>query len=179
MIQRGQPPVLHLFRMISVCSRPDIVRLFQSPQPGALMQARIRLRLGAGQGIVGDRHWGRADWPGQNLTLVEAEEIERFCALTGRAVDLALTRRNVVTRGVRLNELVGRRFRIGDCVLFGVELCEPCGSLGRRLADEHFDAAAVIGHWLGRGGLRADVLTDGTISAGDALEIDDPDGVIA
>jgi MOSC domain-containing protein YiiM len=157
---------------------PDIVRLFHSPQPGAPMQARIRLQLRAGLGIEGDRHCGRADWPGQNLTLVEAEEIERFCAMTGRAVDLALTRRNVITRGVRLNDLVGRRFRIGDCVLLGIERCEPCSSLGQRLADAHLDVAAVIHHWLGRGGLRADVLTNGTISAGDSLEIIDPEGVI-
>lgn len=165
--------------MIPVSSIPGIVRLFQTPKPGAPMQPRIRIQLRAGQGIIGDRHCGRADWPGQNLTLVEAEEIESFCTTTGRTIDLGLTRRNVVTRAVRLNDLVGRRFRIGDCILLGVERCEPCNSLGRRLADASFDAAAVVRHWLGRGGLRADVLTDGTISAGDTLEIVDSEGVLA
>ena len=148
-----------------------IERLFQAAQSGAPQQSRLRLSLHAGAGVVGDRHCGRGDWPGQNLTLVEAEEIERFCAATGRAVDLALTRRNIVTRGVRLNDLVGRRFRIGDCLLLGVERCEPCRSLGLRLADDMLDVAAIVDYWTGRGGLRAAVLTGGTIRSGDVLEI--------
>jgi len=164
--------------MIANASPAVVERLFLAAEPGAPLQSRLRLPLRAGGGVVGDRHCGCSDWPGQNLTLVEAEEIEIFCATTGRAVDLGLTRRNIVTRGVRLNDLVGCRFRIGDCVLLGVERCEPCNSLGQRLADASLDAAAVIRHWLGRGGLRADVLTDGTINAGDTLEIVDPDGAL-
>ena len=63
-------------------------------------------------GVVGDRNFGVSRHPGQNLTLVEAEEIERFCAEQARVPDLRLTRRNLVTRGVRLNELVNREFSI-------------------------------------------------------------------
>jgi MOSC domain-containing protein YiiM len=129
--------------MIAKPSPAIVERLFLAAQPGAPLQSRLRLPLCTRGGVLGDRHCGRSDWPGQNLTLVEAEEIEHFCATTGRAVDLALTRRNVVTRGVRLNDLVGRRFRIGDCLLLGVERCEPCRSLGLRLADETLDLAAV------------------------------------
>jgi len=156
-----------------------VERLFLAAGPGAPLQARLRLSLCAGAGIVGDRHCARSDWLGQNLTLVEAEEIERFCALRERVFDLSLTRRNIVTRGIRLNELVGRRFRIGDCLLLGVERCEPCRSLGLRLADDSFDMAAVVDYWTGRGGLRADVLNDGTIRSGDALEILDAAGGMA
>ncbi len=122
-----------------------------------------------GQGIVGDRHCGRADWAGQQLTLVEAEEIEAFCAATGRELDLSLTRRNVVTRGLRLNALVGKRFRLGDCELLGVELCEPCRTLGARLANAALDAPGVVKYWRGRGGLRADVLVGASLKLGDAL----------
>lgn len=148
-----------------------VERLFLSPAHGEAQRECLSLDLRVGQGIVGDRHCGRADWAGQNLTLVEAEEIEAFCAASGREIDLSLTRRNVVTRGGRLNELVGRRFRIGEAVLLGVELCEPCGSLGRRLGNAAFDAPAVVKYWLGRGGLRADVLVAGRLARGDALVI--------
>lgn len=148
-----------------------VERLFLSPARGAAQVACPSLELTAGQGVAGDRHCGRADWAGQNLTLVEAEEIEAFCAASGRELDLSLTRRNVVTRGVRLNTLVGRRFRIGDCVLLGVERCEPCATLGRRLANAAFAAPAVVSYWVGRGGLRADVLVAGRLACGDELTL--------
>lgn len=154
-----------------------IERLFISPQPGAPMVTKGQIKALAHQGIEGDRHCGGTDWPGQNLTLVEAEEIEVFCQLLGQPADLALSRRNLVTRGVRLNALVGRHFRIGDCRLYGVELCEPCGSLGRRLENTTYDAAAIVRYWTGRGGLRADVLDDGWITVGDSIEILSPPGL--
>ncbi len=158
-------------------SRMTIARLYLSPDHGAPLSGRRRLRLLARQGIEGDRHCGGTDWPGQNLTLIEAEEIEAFCQRLGQPVDLALSRRNIVTRGVRLNALVGQHFRIGDCRLFGVELCEPCGSLGRQLATPDHDAAAIVRYWTGRGGLRADVLNDCWITVGDSLEILTPAGL--
>jgi MOSC domain-containing protein YiiM len=98
--------------------------------------------------------------------LVEAEEIERFCAKHGRTPDLSLTRRNLVTRGVRLNDLLNVEFTIGNVKVRGVELCEPCVILGGNLSSEMLPTAAVIKHWVGRGGLRVDVLTDGEIARG-------------
>lgn len=148
-----------------------VERLFLSPARGIAQRECRQLELLAGQGVVGDRHFARADWAGQQLTLVEAEEIERFCAHTGRADDLSLTRRNVVTRGIRLNQLVGRQFRLGSCLLVGVESCEPCRTLGQRLANETLSAPEVVKYWLGRGGLRANVLISGHVACGDALTL--------
>jgi len=119
---------------------------------------------------VGDRYSGQAVYPGQNLTLVEAEEIELFCAEQRRLPDLSLTRRNLVTRGVRLNALLGVEFTIGEVRLRGVELCEPCASLGLRLSSETLAPAAVVKHWLGRGGLRVDVLSGGEIVRGACIQ---------
>lgn len=133
--------------------------------------AQPAVALEAGQGIVGDRYFGKNDYPGQNLTLVEAEEIEAFCTTHGRQIDLSLTRRNLVTRGIRLNDLVGKDFRLGGALLHGVELCEPCSSLGKRLAGGTLTPAAVVKHWVGRGGLRAEVLDSGRVELGDRLEI--------
>jgi MOSC domain-containing protein YiiM len=148
----------------------SVERILVSRASGGAQQDCKRAELRAGQGIVGDHNFGRSDHPGRNITLVEAEEIESFCRDTARPVDLSITRRNVVTRGVRLNELVGRRFRIGDAVLLGVELCEPCALLGRRLADDGITPAQVVRRLLGRAGLRADVLESGTFGRGAILE---------
>ncbi|MBL8429365.1 MAG: hypothetical protein JNJ95_05665 [Dechloromonas sp.] len=146
-----------------------VERLFLSPARGEVQRECRQLELLAGQGVVGDRHFGQADWAGQQLTLVEAEEIERFCAHAGCADDLSLTRRNVVTRGIRLNMLVGRQFRLGNCMLLGIELCEPCRTLGQRLANEIVSPSEVLKYWVGRGGLRAQVLSSGRLACGDAL----------
>lgn len=121
-------------------------------------------------GVVGDRNFGVHKHPGQNLTLVEAEEIERFCAEQARAPDLSLTRRNLVTRGVRLKDLVNREFAVGDVKLRGVELCEPCVILGSALSNELLPTSSVIKRWVGRGGLRVDVLSDGEIIRGAQVE---------
>ena len=123
-------------------------------------------------GVVGDRNYGMRRHAGQNLTLVEAEEIERFCAEQARIPDLSLTRRNLVTRGVRLNDLVNAEFTIGDVHLRGVELCEPCAILGRALSDDSLAAPSAIKRWVGRGGLRVDVLTDGVIVRGGKVAVD-------
>lgn len=149
-----------------------IERIFISHERGGTQQECERVRVERDAGIVGDRHLGRNDWPGQNLTLVEAEEIERFCAEFGRPTDLAMTRRNLVTRGVRLNALVGRTFTLGSATLRGIETCDPCSSLGRALADETLPAAAVVRWWVGRGGLRAIVVDSGEITVCDALVVD-------
>ena len=150
-----------------------IEKIFISAERGGLQVDCERAVLEAGMGIVGDRSFGKNAYPGQSVTLVEAEEIECFCAERGRPVDLAMTRRNLVTRGVRLNELVGREFRVGSARLRGVELCEPCASLGQRLADASLAPAEVVRRWVGHGGLLADVLESGIVQPGDELVVSD------
>ena len=143
-----------------------VERIFISPERGATQVECERIAVRSGMGVVGDRNFGINRHPGQNLTLVEAEEIERFCAEQARVPDLSLTRRNLVTRGVRLNDLVNTEFRIGGVKLRGVELCEPCVILGSALSDESLARATVVKRWVGRGGLRVDVLSDGEIVRG-------------
>jgi MOSC domain-containing protein YiiM len=130
-----------------------------------------RVEVVAGAGIVGDRYFGRDDEPGQNITLIEAEEIEAFIAEYRRPNDLSITNRNVVTRGIRLAGLVGRDFMIGDVRLRGVELCEPCLGLGNALASPELPAASVVKRFLHRAGLRADALTTGVIACGATIAI--------
>jgi MOSC domain-containing protein YiiM len=114
----------------------------------------------AGKGLRGDRHYhqeGAA--PGQALTLIEAEALESV-GLSG-----AGSRRQVVVRGVRLNDLVGRRFRVGDVECLGVELCEPCLHL------QQLTRPGIIKELIHRAGLNADILNDGHISVGDTVVV--------
>lgn len=141
-----------------------------APERGAAMQACDAVQVLAGAGIVGDRH-GRRRKAGCGLTLVEAEVIEALCREFAWPLDSRLTRRNLVTRGVRLNALVGREFRVGSLLLRGVELCEPCGPLGRSLATPQVSASRIVRLLAGRGGLRAEVLSGGVLRIGDALEL--------
>lgn len=146
-----------------------VEHLFIRPATNQPQQARERVEIVAGAGIRGDRYFGARDEPGQNVTFVEAEAIERFAAVNGlTSLAPSATARNVVTRGVRLNELVGKTFSIGGLRFRGVELCEPCLTLGESLATATLTPAQVVRQWVGHGGLRADALSDGELAVGAA-----------
>ena len=114
----------------------------------------------AGKGLEGDRHFfAEGARPGGAITLIEAEVLEDV-GLSG-----AQSRRQVVTRGVRLNDLVGKRFFVGEIECEGVELCEPCLHL------QSLTRPGIIEDLLHRGGLNADALNSGTISVGDTVTV--------
>lgn len=146
-----------------------VERIFVATAPRAPQIEVSSVRVVSGKGIEGDRHFGKRKVPGENLTLVEAEELEAFALEQGVPVDLSRSRRNVVTRGIRLNDLVGREFRLGTALLRGVELCEPCSVMGRLYANPDWPASRTVRQMLHRSGLRADVLHTGVFAVGDAL----------
>ena len=114
----------------------------------------------AGKGLTGDRqYFEHGAESGEALTLIEAEVLEDV-GLTG-----AQSRRQVVVRGVRLNDLIGKHFSIGDVQCLGVELAEPCLHL------QQLTRPGIIKDLVHRGGLRADILTDGKISVGDLVSV--------
>jgi MOSC domain-containing protein YiiM len=125
-----------------------------------------QVTLVAGEGIEGDRYFGHHDEPGQNVTLIEAEEIEVFIQEQGHLYDLSITNRNFITRDVRLNQLVGCEFLIGNVRLRGVLLCEPCESLGKSLASAGLDVEEVVKRFVHKAGLRADVVSGGVVMRG-------------
>jgi MOSC domain-containing protein YiiM len=136
---------------------------------GAPMRPVARVRAIAGVGLEGDRYATgsgtyspdpRAD---RQITLIEAEEIEALAERDGIVLAPGDTRRNVTTRGIRLNELVGQRFRVGSIECEAVRLCEPCQGLTDRLRKPILKPLA---H---RAGLRALILTDGEIAVGDEV----------
>jgi MOSC domain-containing protein YiiM len=101
---------------------------------------------------------------GYDLTLIQVEVLDELVLAEDRRLGYAEARRNVVTRGVDLNALVGRRFRVGEAECFGQRLCEPCSHL------ERLTTKGVLRGLIHRGGLRADILTDGRIGVGAAIE---------
>jgi len=150
-----------------------VAALCFSPARSAPMLLVGEFEVVAGSGIVGDRYFAsRQHHPGQNLTLIEAEEVEAFNARVGKQLAPTDPRRNVVTRGVRLNELVGKTFAIGTATLRGVELCEPCSTLAGYLSGAAMSRTEFIRQFAHRCGLRADVLRSGMIRVGDLLVLE-------
>ena len=123
-----------------------------------------RVRAEAGRGIEGEYHWSEASEAGQNLTLIAAEALAGLRADTGIELSHEASRRNVLTRGIDLNELVGRRFHVGGVECVGIELCEPCNHLAK------VTERGVLRGLVHRGGLRADILSGGVIAVGDAVK---------
>jgi len=120
-----------------------------------------------GRGIEGDHHHAEPSGdPASEVTLIEAETVSALNSDTGLSIGASETRRNIVTQGVDLNALVGKRFSIGDAVLSGIEPCDPCAILGGRLATDSVSAPSIVKALANRGGLRASVLEGGTISPG-------------
>jgi MOSC domain-containing protein YiiM len=149
-----------------------VAALCLSPEKRSAMRVVGQIDVIAGSGVVGDHHFGvRQRYPGQNLTLIEAEEVEAFNARVGGHLLPTDPRRNVVTRGVRLNDLVGRIFVIGTATLRGIELCEPCGTLASYLSAPDMKKADFVREFTHRCGLRADVLESGTIQVGDKITV--------
>lgn len=125
-----------------------------------------RARALAGKGLEGNRYFYDEAPPGRALTLIAVEALEAFRAETGIPLTAAESRRNVLTRGIDVNALVGKRFRVGEVECRGIELCEPCASL------ERLTYPGVLEGMVHRAGLNADILTDGEIAVGDAVVVE-------
>ena len=139
--------------------------IFVASEPGELPAPVERVRAYAGRGLQGNRYfWEDGDAPpGRGVTLIAAEAMDAVALEGNISIEPAATRRNVLTRGIDVNQLVGKRFRIGDVECEGVELCEPCAHL------ESMTEPGVIKALVHRGGLNADILSDGEINLGDPV----------
>src|SRR5438067_12638730 len=141
---------------------------------GAPVRPVDEIRTIAGVGLEGDRYAdGRGHYQdgrvSRDLTLIEAEALEALGREHGIALAPGETRRNLTTRGVGLNELVGRGFWDGEVLCLGTRLCEPC----QYLAD--LTGKPVLRSLVHRGGLRADIVRGGVIARGDPVRVADED----
>jgi MOSC domain-containing protein YiiM len=137
--------------------------IYIASEHGELPEPVDSVRALAGRGLEGNRYFFEQAEPGTALTLIAAEAVEAMEREHGVSITPRESRRNVVTRGIDVNELVGKRFRVGDVECRGIELCEPCADL------QAMTKPGVIKGLAHRGGLNADILSDGDISVGDAV----------
>lgn len=138
-----------------------VVALGTAPAAGAPMETHASIRVAVAQGVLGDRYADDNGYfhghPDMDVTLVEAEDAEAM------GLDPMSTRRNIVTRDVRLEDLIGRSFRVGGATLHGMRRCLPCNYLSTMLHQPELKAKL-------RGGLRARVVRAGEIRVGDRVE---------
>lgn len=152
-------------------------RIFIAPEATVEMRKRSEIEAVAGSGLRGDRYCSEietgtfVEWEpdeerlaGYDLTLIEQEAIDAIEREANVNLAPGEHRRNIETRDVALNHLVGKRFRVGDVVCRGDRLCEPCNHLQRITQN------GVLSALTHRGGLRADILEGGVIYSGDTIE---------
>ena len=124
------------------------------------------------RGLEGDRYFAKtgtySETPGtgRDVTLIESEALQAITAETGIRLEPGESRRNITTRGIALNHLVGQEFRVGDVVLRGTRLCEPCDYL-----QKHTGNPGLLEALLHRGGLRCDIVGSGVIRVGDPIVV--------
>jgi MOSC domain-containing protein YiiM len=157
----------------------QVVSIHIAPEAGAPLQVVAEVRAIPGRGLEGDRYFlgrghysGRPSYGGREVTLIETETLEALehgvlnaaGERLGIKITAADTRRNIATAGVPLNHLVGRVFRVGSVQMRGTRLCEPCRHLEELAGQPRLMNALVH-----RGGLRAQILSEGVIRPGDAI----------
>ncbi len=154
--------------------RGEVVSIHIAPKAEDPMESVKRVRAIPGKGLEGDRYFKASgtysDRPGpaREITLIESEAIDAMARDNELAISPGNARRNVVTRGVPLNHLVGRDFVVGSVRLRGIRLCEPCSHL------EGLTRRGVLAGLIHRGGLRAQILIGGEIRIGDPIAPVDP-----
>lgn len=147
-----------------------IIAIFIRPQAGQPTQSLPQVHAVPGRGLEGDYYYLNIGNPNRKIdasrevTLVEIESIESVRRDYKIPLDLGDTRRNLITQNVPLNHLVGKTFRVGEVTLQGIRLCEPCSHLAE------LTQQAVIPAFVHRGGLRAQILTEGNLRVGDSIE---------
>jgi len=146
-----------------------VISINIAPEAEAPMQSINEVRAVPGRGLEGDRYFDQKGTfskpqPDRELTLIETEAIEALRSEFQVDFGLSASRRNIVTRGVPLNHLVDKEFWIGDVKARGLKLCEPCSHLQR------LSHSKVLPGLVHRGGLRAQILTEGMIRVGEPVK---------
>jgi len=146
-----------------------VVKIFVAPAGGVAMQAVEEIQAVVGHGLQGDRYSDRSGyWTGVDeceVTLIEAECLDEIRAKTGVSVENGEHRRNIITRGIQLESLLGKRFQIGTAIFEYDRPRPPCGYI------ESLTEAGMTRALLGRGGICARVVATGTIRPNDPIQV--------
>ncbi len=147
-----------------------VVAIFIAPDAQLPMKEVTEVKAVPGKGLEGDRYfkgtgtYSHRHGPDREVTLIELETVEAVRRDYNIPLEPFETRRNIVTKDVPLNHLVGKTFKVGEVLLKGIRLCEPCQHF-EKLANKPGALKALV-H---RGGLRAQILTEGIIRTGDTI----------
>ena len=120
----------------------------------------------ANKGVVGDRHFQEFNDPYNQLSLIESENIDYYNIKYGLNIPYLDFRRNVVTKGIQLNDLIGKKILVGNVELEGIDLCRPCRHLTEVLGQDN-----ILKEFLRRGGLRCQLLSSSNIKVGDKIKV--------
>ena len=120
----------------------------------------------ANQGVIGDRHFKEFNDPYNQLSLIESENIDDYNVKYGLNIPYLDFRRNIVTKGIQLNNLVGKKILVGNVEVVGIDLCRPCRHLTEVLEQDN-----ILKEFLRRGGLRCQVLSSSSIKVGDKIKV--------
>ena len=120
----------------------------------------------ANKGIIGDRHFHEFNDPYNQLSLIESENIDDYNIRFGLNIPYLDFRRNVITKGIRLNDLVGKKLKVGSVELDAIDLCRPCRHLTEMLNQKN-----VLKEFLRKGGIRCQILSSSNIHVGDKIEL--------
>ena len=120
----------------------------------------------ANKGVVGDRHFNDYNDPYCQLSLIEAENIDEYNLKFGLNIPYLDFRRNIITKGIKLNDLVGKKLSIGNAEVEGIDLCRPCRHLTEMLDQEN-----ILKEFLRKGGLRCQILSSSKIKVGDSIKV--------
>ena len=118
------------------------------------------------QGVVGDRHFKEFNDPYNQLSLIESENIDYYNIKFGLNIPYVNFRRNIVTKGIQLNDLIGKKLKIGEVEVEGIDLCRPCRHLTEMLGQVN-----ILKEFLRKGGLRCQILSSSNIKIGDSIKI--------
>lgn len=149
-----------------------VVEILIASSPSASMESRVSVRAVPGRGLEGDRYFDgigtfspKPAKPDYEVTLIQKEHIDSFREASALPFTSKHARRNLVSQGVDLNSLVGKDFNVGSVRLRGIRLCEPCNHLAKSTFP------AILQGLVHKGGLRAQILSEGVIRVGDALTV--------
>ena len=145
---------------------PEVLKLGITANSNQPIQEVNSIEVLANKGIIGDRHFQEFNDPYNQISLIESENIDDYNMRFGLNIPYIDFRRNVITKGIKLNDLVGKKLKVGSVELEVIDLCRPCRHLTEMLNQDN-----VLKEFLRKGGLRCQILSSSNIKIGDKIEV--------
>ena len=144
----------------------EVIKIGIAKSKNEEIQEVKEINVSAGKGIIGDRYFHEKNDDRNQLTLIESENIDYYNSKFNLKIPYLNFRRNIVTQGIKLNNLIGKKLIIGKTEIKGTDLCRPCKSLQENLGKDN-----IVKEFLRMGGLRCAILTSSSIKVGDEIKV--------